>query len=122
MIVKGKASDDVLIDRLSEWITQAYDLYGLVGWKLRVVIELSSEHHLKHLGIGSGTFLHASELAEVQRTVVGIWIVFIAVKSALYSYVNIDVPVESKGAANSLGLPFANAYAAIAIMAAQNAI
>lgn len=51
MIVEGKASDDVLIDRLSEWIAQAYDLYGLVGWKFSVVIEFSSEHHLKHLSV-----------------------------------------------------------------------
>lgn len=84
-------------------------MYGLIGWKLSVVIELSSEHHLKHLSAGSGAFLHASELAEVQSTVVGIWIVFIAVESALYSYVSVDVPVESKGAANNLGLPLAKA-------------
>lgn len=51
MIVKSKTSDYVLIDGLSHRIAQAYNLYGLVSWKLRVVIELPSKHDLKHLSV-----------------------------------------------------------------------
>jgi hypothetical protein len=76
---------------------------------------------LKGLPTGCWTLLDASELTDIPRIVISERIVLIIVKSTLNSYLKINLPVESKGAANSLGLPFAKAYAAMIMEAIQNA-
>jgi hypothetical protein len=77
---------------------------------------------LKGLLTGCWTLLDASELTDIPRIIVSERIVPIIVKTALDSYLQINLPVESKGAANSFGLPFAKAYTAMILEAIQNAI